>query len=64
MSGYKCNLALFSEKEGKLTPVFAQRFRSKDFAQFILIAKEFARQDATHLAGEKIEAAGFASPVP
>jgi len=65
VGGTKCNLALFSEKEGKLTPVFRQRFRSKDFAQFDLIAKEFARQAATHLAGEKIEAAGFgiAGPV-
>lgn len=65
VGGTKCNLALFSEKEGKLTSVFRQRFRSKDFAQFDLIAKEFARQAATHLAGEKIEAAGFgiAGPV-
>jgi len=65
VGGTKCNLALFSEKDGKLTSVFRQRFRSKDFAQFDLIAKEFARQAATHLAGEKIEAAGFgiAGPV-
>lgn len=65
VGGTKCNLALFSEKDGKLTPVFRQRFRSKDFAQFDLIAKEFARQAASHLSGEKIEAAGFgiAGPV-
>jgi len=65
VGGTKCNLALFQEKDGKLTPVFKQRFRSKDFAQFDLIAKEFARQAATHLAGEKISAAGFgiAGPV-
>ena len=65
VGGTKCNLALFQEKDGKLTPVFKQRFRSKDFAQFDLIAKEFARQAATHLAGEKILAAGFgiAGPV-
>ena len=65
VGGTKCNLALFQEKGGKLTPVFKQRFRSKDFAQFDLIAKEFARQAATHLAGEKILAAGFgiAGPV-
>lgn len=65
VGGTKCNLALFSKKDGKLTSVFRQRFRSKDFAQFDLIAKEFARQAATHLAGEKIEAAGFgiAGPV-
>ncbi|GAC1639208.1 MAG: glucokinase [Candidatus Acidiferrum sp.] len=65
VGGTKCNLALFNEKNGKLTPVFKQRFRSKDFAQFDLIAKEFARQAASHLAGEKIVAAGFgiAGPV-
>jgi glucokinase len=65
VGGTKCNLALFSEQDTKLTPVFRQRFRSKDFAQFDLIAKEFARQAATHLAGEKIVAAGFgiAGPV-
>jgi glucokinase len=65
VGGTKCNLALFSEKGDKLTPVFKQRFRSKDFAQFDLIAKEFARQAADHLAGEKIVAAGFgiAGPV-
>ena len=43
VGGTKCNLALFSEKDGRLTPVFKQRFRSKDFATFDLIAKEFAR---------------------
>ena len=65
VGGTKCNLALFSEKDGELTAVFRQRFRSKDFAQFDLIAKEFARQAASHLAGEKILAAGFgiAGPV-
>lgn len=65
VGGTKCNLALFQEQDGKLTPVFKQRFRSKDFAQFDLIAKEFARQAASHLAGEKILAAGFgiAGPV-
>ena len=65
VGGTKCNLALFHEQDGKLAPVFKQRFRSKDFAQFDLIAKEFARQAASHLAGEKILAAGFgiAGPV-
>ena len=65
VGGTKCNLALFHEQDGKLTPVFKQRFRSKDFAQFDLIAKEFARQAASHLSGEKILAAGFgiAGPV-
>lgn len=65
VGGTKCNLALFSEKDGKLNVVFKQRFRSKDFAQFDLIAKEFVRLCATHLAGERISAAGFgiAGPV-
>jgi glucokinase len=65
VGGTKCNLALFSEKDGRLTPVFRQRFRSKDFAKFDLIAKEFARLAATHLGGEVICAAGFgiAGPV-
>src|SRR5882757_11470974 len=34
VGGTKCNLALFSEKGGTLTPVFRQRFASKEFAQF------------------------------
>jgi glucokinase len=65
VGGTKCNLALFSEKAGKLTPVFKQRFRSKDFAQFDYIAKEFARQAAPHLNTDRVEAAGFgiAGPV-
>lgn len=65
VGGTKCNLALFAEKNGKLTPVFKQRFPSKDFAQFDFIAKEFARVAAAHLDSDKIEAAGFgiAGPV-
>jgi len=65
VGGTKCNLALFSEKGGKLTPVFRQRFASKEFAQFDLIAKEFSRQAGEHLGGEKVRAAGFgiAGPV-
>jgi glucokinase len=65
VGGTKCNLALFSEKGGRLIPVFRQRFRSKDFAKFDLIAKEFARIAAAHLGDEKIQAAGFgiAGPV-
>jgi glucokinase len=65
VGGTKCNLALFSERVGRLTPVFKQRFRSKDFAKFDLIAKEFARVAAGHLGDEKIRAAGFgiAGPV-
>jgi glucokinase len=65
VGGTKCNLALFSERGGQLNPVFKQRFRSKDFAKFDLIAKEFARVAAPHLGNEKIRAAGFgiAGPV-
>jgi len=65
VGGTKCNLALFSEKDGRLTPVFRQRFRSKDFAKFDLIAKEFARLAVNHLGDEQIRAAGFgiAGPV-
>ncbi len=65
VGGTKCNLALFSEKSGRLTAVFKQRFRSKDFATFDLIAKEFSRIAATHLGEGKIRAAGFgiAGPV-
>ena len=37
VGGTKCNLALFSEKDGKLEVVFRQRFASKGFAQFDLI---------------------------
>jgi glucokinase len=65
VGGTKCNLALFSEKNGKLTPVFRQRFASKDFAQFDLIVREFSRQAAPHITAEGIRAAGFgiAGPV-
>jgi glucokinase len=65
VGGTKCNLALFSEKGGKLTSVFKQRFASKDFAQFDLIVREFSRQAAPHLAKERVRAAGFgvAGPV-
>jgi len=65
VGGTKCNLALFAEKHGVLTPVFKQRFASKEFAQFDRIVKEFSRQAAPYLGGERIEAAGFgvAGPV-
>ena len=65
VGGTKCNLALFSEKDGKLSAVYKQRFASKDFAQFDLIVREFSRQAAPHLANETVRAAGFgvAGPV-
>jgi len=65
VGGTKCNIALFAEKDGKLHVVFKQRFASKDFARFDLIIKEFTRQAAPHLTGEKVRAAGFgvAGPV-
>ncbi len=65
VGGTKCNLALFSEKNGKLTSVYKQRFASKDFAQFDLIVREFSRQAAPHLTGKRVRAAGFgvAGPV-
>ena len=65
VGGTKCNLALFSRKNGTLTPVFRQRFASKEFAQFDLIVKEFSRQASDHLGAERIVAAGFgiAGPV-
>ncbi|MGC1413742.1 MAG: glucokinase, partial [Candidatus Acidiferrum sp.] len=65
VGGTKCNLALFSEKNGKLTSVYKQRFASKDFAQFDLIVREFSRQAAPHLTGTRVRAAGFgvAGPV-
>jgi glucokinase len=65
VGGTKCNLALFAEKNGKLEVVFRERFASKEFAQFDLIIKEFARRAAPHLGSDKIRAAGFgvAGPV-
>jgi len=65
VGGTKCNLALFSERGGKLTPVFKQRFASKEFPRFELIVKEFSRQAAAHLSSNGILAAGFgvAGPV-
>jgi glucokinase len=65
VGGTKCNLALFAEKNGKLDVVFRERFASKEFAQFDLIIREFARRATPHLNGDKIRAAGFgvAGPV-
>src|SRR5712672_1934531 len=65
VGGTKCNLALFAEKNGTLTPVFRKRFASKEFAQFDLIVKEFSRLAAPHLASDPVLAAGFgvAGPV-
>jgi len=65
VSGTKCNLALFAEKNRKLEVVFRERFASKEFAQFDLIIKEFSRRAAPHLGSSKIRAAGFgvAGPV-
>jgi glucokinase len=65
VGGTKCNLALFSEKNGRLTPAFRQRFASKEFASFDLIVKEFSRQAASHLDSDRVVAAGFgvAGPV-
>jgi glucokinase len=65
VGGTKCNLALFSESDGKLAPVFSRRFASKEFARFDLIVKEFSRQAAPHLSSNGILAAGFgvAGPV-
>jgi glucokinase len=65
VGGTKCNLALFTERDRKLTPVFKLRFASKEFARFDLIVKEFLRQGAAYFAGEPILAAGFgiAGPV-
>ena len=65
VGGTKCNLALFSEKDGKLSTVFKQRFASKEFAHFDLIVKEFSRQAAPYISTDYVEAAGFgvAGPV-
>lgn len=65
VGGTKCNLALFSEKNGSLTTVFKKRFASKEFAQFDLIVKEFSRLAAPHLSSDPVIAAGFgvAGPV-
>ena len=65
VGGTKCNLALFSENNGKLEVIFRQRFASKDFSKFELIVKEFTRQAVPHVGDEKIHAAGFgvAGPV-
>jgi glucokinase len=65
VGGTKCNLALFSEENGKLTAVYQQRFASKEFAQFDRIVKEFSRQAAPYMVGDRIVAAGFgvAGPV-
>jgi glucokinase len=65
VGGTKCNLALFSEKNGRLATVFTQRFASKEFASFDLIVKEFSRLAASHLSSDRVVSAGFgvAGPV-
>jgi glucokinase len=65
VGGTKCNLALFAEKNGKLTPVLQRRFPSKDYAQFDRLVADFSEQAAPHCAGEPIVSAGFgvAGPV-
>ena len=65
VGGTKCNLALFSEKNGALTTVFKKRFASKEFAKFDFIVKEFSRLTEPYLASDPIVAAGFgvAGPV-
>jgi glucokinase len=65
VGGTKCNLALFSEKNGRLTTVLTQRFASKEFASFDLIVKEFSRQAASYLSSDRVVSAGFgvAGPV-
>ena len=65
VGGTKCNLALFSEKNGSLKTVYKQRFASKEFAHFDLIVKEFSRMAAPHLSSDGVVAAGFgvAGPV-
>jgi glucokinase len=65
VGGTKCNLALFSESNGKLEVVFRQRFASKDFSKFELIVREFTSQVIPYLGNHKIRAAGFgvAGPV-
>src|SRR5258708_2282250 len=64
VGGTKCNLALFSEKNGTLTPVFRKRFASKEFAKFDLIVKEFARLPPPHLTPHPAEPPGSAAPAP
>jgi glucokinase len=65
VGGTKCNLALFSENNGKLQVVFRERFASKEFAQFDFIIREFLRLAGASLSRDKIRAAGFgiAGPV-
>lgn len=65
VGGTKCNLALFSQANGRLTTVFKQRFASKEFAKFELIVREFSRLAAPHIGSDRVVAAGFgvAGPV-
>lgn len=65
VGGTKCNLALFSESDGILTPIYKQRFASKDFAQFDFIVREFSRQATPYITSDGVRAAGFgvAGPV-
>jgi glucokinase len=65
VGGTKCNLALFTEKDGKLTPVLQRRFPSKDYPQFEALVGEFMKQAESHGANERLVSAGFgvAGPV-
>ena len=65
VGGTKCNLALFAEKDGKLTSVLQRRFPSHDYAQFDQLVAEFSRQAESYCASDPLIAAGFgvAGPV-
>jgi glucokinase len=65
VGGTKCNLALFTEQGGRLTPVFQKRYPSKSYAEFNLLVADFLREAATTRTGDGIAAAGFgvAGPV-
>ncbi len=65
VGGTKCNLALFAEQNGRLRPVFEQRFASKEYPRFDDVVVAFIRQSAEYCVSDRIIAAGFgvAGPV-
>jgi glucokinase len=65
VGGTKCNLALFAEKDGRLTPILQQRFPSKNYAQFDLLVGDFTKQAESYCSSDKVISAGFgvAGPV-
>lgn len=65
IGGTKSNLAVFEERDGKLTPVMLQRYSSHEYAGFEDLISDFLKRAEPHCAKRRIVCAGFgvAGPV-